>query len=1034
MIHRKDLIGRLANHPVAANLLLLMMLLAGAFALKQLNVQFFPDFELEIVRVNTAWRGASAEDVEAGITTPLEQRLRGIDRLVEMTSTSTAGRSAITLEFREGSDMLEALDRVKQQVSEFGNLPGDAEAPAVVHATRYDPLARLLIRGPTDPGELRRLAHRFEGELLKAGIDRIAIVGLPNEEIVIELDPIALRSLQSDLAAIGARIGRQSLDLPAGLVGEADVARELRSLDQRRTPSGFAGLVAAGTGATRINLGDVARITRADEARQRSITVDGEPAVVLVLQRSVEGHSLKAARILHDWLDATRPTLPPTVQIEVFAETWELILDRIMVLVKNGGGGLVLVLVMLYLFLSSRVAFWVAAGIPASFMATLAVLLAIGGSINMVSLFALIMALGIIVDDAIVVGEDAQAHYDAGDDPLKAAEGGARRMLSPVLASSLTTIAAFLPLLLIGGRIGNVLGVIPVVVICVILASLVEAFLILPGHLRFAFHRGHHVRRPLRQRLDRGFEHFRERLFRPLIELALRHRLVTLSTAVTMLVLAVGLLAGGRIAWVFFPSVDSTTVYANVRFVAGTPRAEVDAFLARAEQALVETRDALDPGIVRTWYVSHGASSGGGSASGSGDRFGSLYVELSEPDTRTVTNRQFTRAWRKRIPIPAGVENFTLAAARGGPGGRDLQIRLSGADTTAVKAAALELAEALKSQPGVYAIEDDLPYGREQLIYRVTPAGQALGLSIAELGRQLRAAIDGTLVQRHQEGTDEISVRVRMDAASRTRLGRLEELPIRLPDGRFVPLASVAAWDARRGFEALRHNDGRLAATVYAEVDAAQNNIQQITAWLATATLPALAARHGIEYDLEGSAARQRETLADMLTGMQVGLLMIYIVLAWVFGSYIWPLAVMVAIPFGLVGALFGHWVMGLDLTLLSLFGFFGLSGIVVNNSIILVTFYQRLRNAGMAVRDALTEAACQRLRAVLLTSLTTIAGLSPLLFETSLQAQFLIPMAASIAFGLAFGTLLILLVLPSLLSLYEEGRERRAARRATTT
>jgi multidrug efflux pump subunit AcrB len=1021
----RDLLGTFAHHRVAANLLMVLMLLSGVFALRQLNVQFFPDFELEVVTVTTAWSGASAEDVEIGITLPLEQRLRTVDHLEEMSSTSAPGTSGITLEFDEGTDMVLALEQVKQRVDDFLNLPGDAEDPVVIHPARYEPVASLRLSGPEDLGELRRLARRMERELLARGIDRIDIDGLPDEAIRIAFDPVDLQRLGLDLAEVAGRIDQLSRDLPAGLAGSDDSARELRSLDQRRDPAGFANLPLIGEGAARIDLGAVAQITREPMERQPEISVGGQRAIVLKLSRTAAGDSLEAARVLDAWFTETRPTLPPGVELEVFSERWELILDRINVLLKNGAGGLLLVLITLFLFLSGRVAFWVAVGIPVSFMATLAVLYLAGGSINMVSLFALIMGLGIIVDDAIVVGEDAQAHHDMGEDPLRAAEGGARRMLGPVLASSLTTVAAFLPLMLVGGVMGNILSTIPLVIVSVILASLIESFLILPGHLRGAFRHAHQPR-PLRERLDAAFERFREQRFRPLIDLALRHRASTLAVAVACLVLAVGLLAGGRLSWVFFPSPESTTLNANVRFVAGTPRATVDRFLAHLETTLKATDADLGPGVLATHYVSHGASTGRG-RSRDGERIGGLFVELVAPDARTVRNREFINAWRERVAVPHGVESFTISEQRTGPVSRDLEIRLAGDDPERVKQAALALGEALAALPGVSAIDDDLPYGREQLIYRLSPAGHALGLTITDLGRQLRAAYDGLRVQRFQDGPDEVEVRVELSREIQRRMRHLEQLPIQLPDGRFAPLGSVADWTSKRGFETLRHADGRLAATVTADIDSAVNNTERVTQALADGTLPRLAALYGVEFSLEGGTARQADALGDLRTGMLLGLLLIYIVLAWVFSSYGWPLIVMSAIPFGLTGAVFGHWLLGMDLTLLSLFGFFGLSGIVVNDSIILVTFYQRLRNEGYAVHEALVEAACQRLRAVLLTSLTTIAGLTPLLFETSTQAQFLIPMAVSIAFGLAFATLLILLVVPTMLSIYEQLHARYA-------
>ncbi len=1016
-----DLISLFARHRVAANLLMVMMILSGFIGLHKLNIQFFPNFALDSVSVSTIWSGASAEDIETGITIPLEQRLRSIDQLKDMSSSSAPGVSGISLEFHEGTNMILALDDVKKQVDDFTNLPDDAETPRVTPLIRYEPVARLLVSGPEKLSELRVLARQFEQELLARGIDKINIPGLPEETVYIEVEAEQLQRLGLGFDELAQRVGDASQDLPAGLIGENDGTRELRSKNQRRTPLQFEGLHIISDSTTRINLGDIADIEQRVKAGSPYITIGNHSAVVLELRRNENGDSLKSAEILQQWLDETRPKLPPNIRIEVFNARWELIKDRILLLLKNGGGGLILVLLILYLFLSARVAFWVAVGIPVSFMATLAVLYLLGGSINMISLFALIMALGIIVDDAIVVGEDAQAHYELGEDPLMASQGGAHRMLAPVMASSLTTIAAFMPLMSIGGHMGNMLSAIPVVIVCVIIASLIESFFILPGHLRHAFVHSHHKpESTFKQGLNRGFDFFREHIFRPLVRLAIEFRWTTIAAAIGFLIFAIGLFLGGRTGWQFFPSPESTTVYANIRFVAGTSQQSVDTFLNNLEQALTDTVESYDETLLSTYYTMHASSSGRGRAI-EGERNGSIYVELLSSEYRQTTNQQFINNWRQRVQQPAGVENFTITSRRVGPPERDLNIRLTAATPQRLKNAALDLSEALGNIPGVSAIDDDLPYGREQLIFSLTAAGKALGLSIKDLGRQLRAAYDGIIIQRFQQGADEIEVRLQLPGRQQRQLSSLLQLPVKLPNGEFVPLQSVVEWQSNQGFEALRHFNGQLSVDVTADVDADTNNTLDIVQGLQQTTLPSLASQYGIQYSIEGSSASRRATFSDMATGASIALLLMYLVLSWVFSSYGWPLLVMLGIPLGITGAILGHWMMDMNLTLLSLFGFFGLSGIVVNDSIILVIFYRQVRDKGIAINQALEEAACQRLRAVLLTSLTTIAGLTPLLFETSRQAQFLIPMAVSIAFGLAFATILILLVIPAMLSIYEQ-------------
>ncbi len=1025
--HQKDLIGRFAQHAVAANLLMLIMLLMGAWGLTQLNTQFLPTFALDFISVRVVWSGASAEDVETSITSPIEQELRNLDNVKKMTSTSANSISSITLEYYEGSDMGMALDQVNEKVSLLRNLPTTSETPEVSKVVRYEPLANLLLTAPNDVNELRHLSYQIEQELLRRGIDKVTLQGLPEEEMAIQVPSQQLENLGMSLNQIADRVQAYSRDIPAGMVGRDDVARQLRSLEQRRDEAGFRNIpLRADDQGHLLRLEDVASIKRRAMEGEALVTYQGKPAVQFTVFRAEHSDALKTAKILQEYLKDIRPTLPASVGLAVYDESWTYLRDRIMLLVKNGAGGLLLVILILYLFLNGKVAWWVTVGIPVSLMASLAVLYALGGSINMVSLFAMIMTLGIIVDDAIVVGEDALAHYQRGEHPLESSEGGARRMLAPVMASSLTNVAAFLPLMLIGGIMGNILFAIPLVVICVIIASLIESFLILPGHLRHSFVNLHHKKPTgMRLKLDQGFEFFKERFFRPLITNVLAWRWAMLALVFSLLALGVGLLGSGRMNFTFFPTPESPILSANVSFAAGTPPERVAEFLRHAEEQLNATNTALSPPdqpiLLAAVTRYHFSSSADGRSSQKGEQFGSIVVELIQPDERDVRNREFIETWKSKIKPTPGLEKFIISERRGGPPGRDIDVRLSGGSPDNIKAAALELTTALEVEKGVLAVEDDMPFGREQLIYRLRPEAVAQGLNVADVGRQLRAAFDGFRTQIFLDGRDEVEVRVMLPDAERYSLSALERFTVRLSNGDSLPLLNAVELLPQQGFEVLRHFQGELSVQVSADVDASVSNANKIISKLEAGILPQLSQKYGISYNYEGRAADQRDTMRDMGQGLVIGVTLIYLVLAWVFGSYGWPIVVMVAIPFGLIGALGGHWILGLDLTILSLFGFFGLSGIVINDSIVLVTFYRHIRETGVAVREALIEAACQRLRAVLLTSLTTIAGLLPLLFETSLQAQFLIPMAVSISFGLAFATVLVLLVVPALLSIYED-------------
>lgn len=1030
--HRQDLIGRFANHRVAANLLMLIMLLAGAVSLTKLNTQFLPTFEPDYITVRVIWPGASAEDVARSIVTPLEQQLRNLDYVKEMTSTSTQSSGVIVLEYDEGTEMGLALDQVKENVSLVRNLPSNAEEPEITKITFNEDVATLILYSDTSREELRALAYQFERQLLDRGVAKVEFVGLPEQEIAIQVDTQQIKSLGLALPSLGQRVVNASQDIPAGTSGKDELARELRSVEQRRSESEFKDLVIL-TGQSReqtSRLDDLADVERRNKPGQVEVFYQDQPAVLLRVLRTPSSDTLKAAETLNTWVKETKAALPPSVQIAAYNEAYVLIEDRISLLIKNGLGGLILVIGILFIFLNGRVAFWVAVGIPISFMGTLAVLYLAGGSINMVSLFALIMALGIIVDDAIVVGEDAMTHYVMGENPLRAAEGGARRMFVPVLSSSLTTISAFLPLMLISGIIGNILFAIPLVIICVIIASVVECFLILPGHLNHTFRKAHRDKAPskLRQKLDNGFERFRDQTFRPLAEKSIQNRGATLMFAFSVFAISIALIIFGRVQTEFFPQPENHIILGNVKFSSGTPPEKVRAFGKHLEESLWQANDALKGDqdlVVHSVLRINQATFDGGENFSRGEQYASLHVELLTPDEREIRNPEFIEAWNRFLVLPDGLEQLSITSPRGGPPGKDIDIFLTGQGSETLKAAGEAIAEKLKSYQGVRDIQDDIPYGKNQYLYALSPLGESLGLSVADIGSQLRAAFDGQLLQVFYDENEEVEVRILLPDSERNSSDTLENFPIVTPSGGITPLSNVVELNHRKGLELVRHTEGKLGLHVTAGVNASENNANAILADLQEGFLDQIRSEFGVQIELKGRAEEQAETGKDMMLGASIGITLIYIILAWVFGSYSWPLAVLLTIPLGISGAILGHWLLGLNLTMLSWFGFFGLSGIVINDAIILVTFYRELRSQGMSIKEAIVEASCQRLRAVLLTSLTTVAGLLPLLFETSLQAQFLIPMAVSISFGLAYATVLILFVIPTLISIIEETRMR---------
>jgi len=712
-----DLIGVFARHPVAANLVMTMMILAGLWGLRQLNTQFFPTFNIDVITVTLPWSGATAEDVEASITNPIEQAINGLDGVKKMNSVSAAGVSTVVLEYEQGYDLARAEDELRQQLDQIRNLPNTGEEIKVRRIVNYETVSRVLLTGDVDFAQLRSLAQRFERELLQRGIAKITLNGIPEEEIAIQVPTVHLKELGLSLNDVSQRIQSASRDVPVGNAGRDEQARQLRFVEQRRTARDFEDLpVIADSNGRLVRLGDIATIERRERSEQVAYTLNGAPSISLHLQRSTTSDSIKAARILENWLEETRPDLPPSVKLIVYDEQWALISDRISVLIKNGLGGLLLVVLILFLFLNGRVAFWVTVGIPVSFTATLAVLYLLGGSLNMLSLFGLIMALGIIVDDAIVVGEHAMSAFQKGSSATDAALEGAHRMLAPVMSSSLTTIAAFLPLLAVSGIIGTIIGAIPIVIICVIIASLIESFLILPGHLRHSFEKSSHWNPGrFRRAFNAGFESFTARIFRPLISFAVHNRWMTLAAGLASLIVTVGLLAGGHLSFRFLATPEGSAIFANVSFISGTPRQQVDDYIGEVEKALWQTEKNYGEELIRVAAVLHGSTiDPGNSGNSTGDQHASIYVELVGADLRSVRNPDFIQAWRKRLPMQPGIENLNIIEPQAGPPGRDVEIQITGADIDSVKSASVELQQYLQSIDGVFAISDDLPFGRQQ--------------------------------------------------------------------------------------------------------------------------------------------------------------------------------------------------------------------------------------------------------------------------------------------------------------------------------
>jgi multidrug efflux pump subunit AcrB len=1009
-----------ARHPTAANLLLALMIICGLAALTKINRQFFPDFGIDMVTVTIAWPGASAADVDQNIVQGVEPELRFLNGVKQVISSSYEGLASLTVEFEPGHAMQEALSDVESAVGQVRTLPEDAERPEIRRVVRYETVSRLVLSGPYPESSLKAHAKRIRDELLDRGIDRVDLFGARNEEIWVELEPHVLRQFDLKLADIAARISETSQDLPAGDLGGGE--RQVRSLGLLRRADELNDVeVKALADGRRLLLGDIARVTEAFREREKKAIRGGNPAIELEIRRSVDTDALTSAAVVREYVAELAHTLPPELVVEEYDVRAKSIRERINLLVYNGLGGLLLVLAVLFLFLNARVAVWVAIGIPASLLATVAIMWVSGQTINMISLFGMIMAIGIVVDDAIVVGEHAEHRFRQGLEPLAAAVVGARRMAAPVASSTLTTIAAFLPLFMISGIMGQIISAIPFVVVAVLLASLLECFFVLPAHLHHALSAPVRDTRAtrLRSRFDSAFERFREARFRRFAERAIAARYLTVATAIAAVIIAAAAVVGGRVGYQFFPSAEPEKIYANLEMVAGSSRAETREALLEVEKSLYRgvAKWVNDPSELVVMSLGKlGTTVGDRSRSNSAttDTTGSVTVELISSEQRDIRANEVIEAWRDEVIRPPGVESLTFEGQRTGPPGGDMDVRLRGGTIVELKAAAGELAELLGRYAGVSDIDDDLPYGKPEIVLELNGRGRALGFTTADVARQVRDAIDGAIAKRFPRGDEEVWVRVQY-AREFVGTSVLDSVYLRAPDGAEVPLKAVVDFRETLGFSRIRRESGQREVSVKAEIDMATTRPAQIHDALLADGLIDIAARYGLDYEFAGRAEDQRDTTADMLLGAQLGLVFIYIILAWVFSSYTRPLVVMGVIPIGFVGAVLGHAVWGFDLTILSIFAILGLSGIVINDSIVLVTTIdERLQNETRL--DALVNGSCDRFRAVLLTSATTIGGLMPLLFETSLQAQFLIPMALTLVFGLALSTLVVLLLVPALI------------------
>ncbi len=1037
----RGVFGYFVRHRTAANLILLLMLVGGYFASTQIRSQFLPGFVVEKVTVSVVWPGAGPADVDNAIIGLIEPRVLSVEGVEGTDTLAREGQASIWIEFEEGWDMGRAVDEVKAAVDQISGLPSSSETPRIVHGAYRDRITDVVIHGPLDPAQLTRLATEFQGLLFREGVTRTRLRGVEDPVIRIAAPEASLIRHDISISEIAAAIADETDTNPAGDVSAG--SKRVRTGVERRSAEDI-GAIALKTNpdGTRLFVRDVAAI-EIEGVDQGFAYFRGEnPAVTVSVDRSAKGDSIKIQAQVQKVADVFAETLPEGVGVQMTRTRAQAITDRLNILFSNGAFGLGLVLIFLFLFLSARTAFWVAMGIPAAMAATVGIMWMVGLTLNMVSLFALLICLGIVVDDAIVVGEHADFLAEKGVPPAEAAEQAARRMAAPVFSASITTIIAFAGLVFIGGRFGTLIIDIPLTVIAILIASLIECFLVLPAHMRHTLAAKGKKRFydwPSRQ-FDKGFRWFRETAFRPLIRYVIAGRYLVIGGALCLLLYSISMIISGEVRWRFFNAPERGTIDANIAMLPGAERADTRQQLREMEAALNRVAERLEAEHGRS-PLEYAIAQVGGNAGWRGlagvegkdkDLLGALSVSLIDPDLRPYTQWEVISAWQDEILRHGKLETLALFGGRSGPGGDAIKIKYIGDDVATLKAAAEATKLALEAFSPVSALEDTLAYDKGELLLTLTPKGQALGLSTDQIGQVLRNRLSGVEAAEFQVNSRTATVEVSLPEDELTA-DYLERARIRTPSGAYAALSEVVEVDTRLGFSAVRREDGLPVIVVTGDI--AEDDpmaAQEVTDAISQQIIPDIVSRFDIQAEISGLAEQEKDFFNDATQGFIACLVGIYLVLAWIFASWTRPIVILLAIPFGLVGAIWGHHWFDIPLSMFTVVGLIGMAGIIVNDSIVLITTVDDYAK-DRALFPALVDGVCDRLRPVLLTTLTTVAGLTPLLYESSLQAQFLKPTVITLAFGLSFGLVMVLAVTPAFVIMQQDiGDAWRAFRRGS--
>jgi multidrug efflux pump subunit AcrB len=1034
-INQSGPLAWMTKNTVAANLIMVLFIAGGILMWGNIKKEVFPEVDLDVVTVQVPYPGAGPEEVEQGVILAVEEAIRSVDGIKEIRSTAAEGMGVVSAELMLDAADQEVLNDIKSEVDRVTSFPADSERPIVSLSTNRQSVLSVILHGDVDEKTLNQVAERIRGELLaKPDISVVEVTGIPAPEISIEVSQENLRRYNLTLQQVANAVTSASIELPGGAVRTDKGEILLRTTERRKTGEEFLDIaVKSQPDGTKVTVGDIATVVDGFAETDREAYFNGERALKVEVFRVGDQAPNEISQTVKDYVAGL--DLPPSVETAIWNDSSEIYNDRINLLTKNAALGLLLVLVLLGLFLEARLAFWVTLGIPISFLGAMLFMPALGVSINMISLFAFILALGIVVDDAIVVGEAAYAQRHAGRSKLEAAIAGAREVAVPVVFAVLTTVIAFTPLLFVPGVAGKFFSNIPMIVIPILLISLVEALIILPAHLA-------HIGEPaktgvigavnnLQQKFSGVVERFVDNVYYPSAKRFLRFRYVTLAAAVGVLAISAAFVASGRISFTFMPKIEGDQATVSVEMPFGTDvdaTRQVSGRLIDEAQVVLADNGGADPAgsspsgaskIGRGIYADVGTITAGGGPGGgssqSGGHLAQVTVSLVPAAERDITAAEFTRQWRERVGDVAGVESLRFSYSIGADSGSPVSVELRHEDRRTLEEAAERLAEHLETYNGVFDIDDGFRRGKEQLDLELKPAARALGITETDLARQVRSHFFGTEAKREQRGRHEMRVYVRLPESERESEYNIEQLLIRTPGGGEMPLNQAAYIDRGHSFTSIEREGGGRIVDVTADVDTDVTSGNKVVESVEADFMQELLADYpGLTYELSGEQQEQAETFGSLGKGFMIALLIMFALMAIVFRSYMQPLVIMFAIPFGLVGALIGHLLMGYDFSLMSMMGLVALSGVVVNDSLVLIAAVNDYRKEGKSALEAVALGGARRFRPILLTSLTTFLGLTPMILETSVQAKFLIPMALSLGFGVLFVTIIALVIVPA--------------------